>query len=248
MTEAVAIINSQMTLFRTNLTWAICGVIGVMAVGGFLPLWLPRMRHYLPLALSMAAGIMLGTALLHLSPDAQEILGPRAGYAILSGLVFMYLFERFVTVHICEAFGCTVHSIGLAALFGLSLHTLANGVALGAGVVGGLGGVVFLAIAAHKIPETFALTAILMHEQYRPTKILWMNGLLMAMIPLGALGARVVVSGPSTHLTGWALGFSAGTFLHIALSDLLPEVHKASSHRVRTVLMFLLGLAIVTLA
>ncbi|MBI2346962.1 MAG: hypothetical protein HYV03_08860, partial [Deltaproteobacteria bacterium] len=52
---------------------------------------------------------------------------------------------------------------------------------------------------------------------------------------------------PHTTLAGWALGFSAGTFLHVAVSDLLPEVHKASQGRIPTLIAFLIGIALTAL-
>ncbi|MBI2346594.1 MAG: hypothetical protein HYV03_06910 [Deltaproteobacteria bacterium] len=45
---------------------AVLGILGVMAIGGLLPLWWPGIRRHLPLALAAAAGIMLGTSALHL--------------------------------------------------------------------------------------------------------------------------------------------------------------------------------------
>lgn len=228
-----------------NSIWAnIVGVLGVMAVGGVLPLLLPRIRPHLPVALSVSAGIMMGTACLHLLPDAVDVIGTQVGWALLAGFLFLYLFEQFVTVHVCEAMGCEVHHIGLAAFFGLSLHTFVNGVAIGAGAVSGIGGLVSLAVAAHKLPEAFTLTAILLHEQYRKWSIVCMSLLFMSMIPLGVLAVNWLTVAPDSPLTGYALAFSAGTFLHIAVSDLLPEVHKSSHHRLIILAAFMLGIAV----
>lgn len=234
-----------MAYFGTNLFIAVTGIVALMLLGGMLPLWLPGVRRRLPLVLAAAAGIMLATAIIHLIPEAHERLGVHAGFGILAGFVFLYLFERFFTVHICEAIGCEVHTVGLSALFGLSLHTFANGVALGAGIVEGVGGMVFLALAAHKLPEAFSLTAILLHERYRRLTILSMNALFIAMIPLGALMVRYLVVIEGGAVSAWALAFSAGTFLHIAASDLLPEVHKENTQRVPIALAFLLGIVVV---
>ncbi|MBI4367204.1 MAG: ZIP family metal transporter [Deltaproteobacteria bacterium] len=227
--------------------FAVLGILAIMAVGGLLPFWVPGLRRHLSVTLSAAAGIMLGTAVLHLYPEATQILGATAGVAFLLGFVILYLFERFVTVHICETHGCAVHHLGIAAFFGLSVHTLVNGIALGAGWVEGFGGLVFFAIAAHKLPEAFSLTAILLHEGYTRRQIAWMSLLFMSMIPLGALIAGAAVGFPASRTAGWALGFSAGTFLHIAVSDLLPEVHKATSGRVAKIAAFLIGIALTTL-
>jgi zinc and cadmium transporter len=234
-----------MTLATLGLWRAIGGVVAVMMVGALLPLWLPRRGWVLSYGLATAAGILLAAALLHLIPEAFAILGERVGMGVLAGFLFLYLFERFVTVHICETLNCHFHTVGLSALFGLSLHTLANGVAIGAGVSGGMGSVVFLAIAAHKLPEAFSLTAILLHERYPRKHIAWMNALFMSMIPLGALSVRGLAGALMSHgVIAWALAFSAGTFIHIAVSDLLPEVHERSAHRVAPAIAFLLGIGI----
>lgn len=223
-------------------------VLAVMATGGVLPLLLPRIRPYLPVALSVSAGIMLGTACLHLLPDAMTLVGAKVGWALLAGFLFLYFFEQFVTVHICEAMGCEVHHIGIAALFGLSVHTFVNGVAMGAGYISGIGGLVTLAVAAHKLPEAFSLTAILLHENYRRVNIMLMSLLFMSMIPLGVVAVRLFAVSSESPLTGYTLAFSAGTFLHIAVSDLLPEVHR-SSHRRSTILTaFVVGIAVTALA
>ena len=131
--------------------------------------------------------------------------------------------------------------MGLAAFFGLSVHTFVNGVALGAGYLSGIAGVVTLAIAAHKLPEAFTLTAILLHENYRRIRIVFMSLLFMTMIPLGVVAVQFWAVSPGTPLTGYALAFSAGTFLHIAVSDLLPEVHKSSHHRLVILSAFIIG-------
>ncbi len=229
---------------------AVSGIVMVMALGGALPLWLPRKERLLELGLSAAAGVLLATAFLHLIPEAYSGIHAAAGAGVLAGFVFLYLFERFVTVHICEAIGCHVHTVGMSALFGLSIHTLANGIALGAGVMSGMGGVVFMALAAHKLPEAFSLTTILLHENYRRWHIVGMNLLFMTMIPFGVWIIRLwtLWSGPAgEHHTSleWALAFSAGTFIHVAVSDLLPEVHKSNAHRAVTTAAFLAGILLV---
>lgn len=241
MLVAAAMFNLNEISF--GLWTGVAGVLVIMAVGGLLPLLLPRLRQHLPLALSLSAGVMLGTACLHMLPEGAHLLGDKVGWAVLSGFLFLYFFERFVTVHVCEAMGCEFHHLGMAALFGLSIHTFVNGVALGAGFLSGMGGVVFFAVAAHKLPEAFSLTAILLHERYRRLHIALMSLLLMSMIPLGALSVQLFKVTPETPLEGYALAFSAGTFLHISLSDLLPEVHKASQSRMLKFAAFLVGIA-----
>jgi zinc and cadmium transporter len=148
-------------------------------------------------------------------------------------------------VHGDEA-GCEVHTLGLAAWIGMSLHTMVDGFALGAANhQAGLGLLVFIAILAHKIPSSFSLSAILRAEGYTRGRALAMNAFFALMVPLGA-GVYLLLGGLTNleHFTAGALAFSGGTFLHLALSDVLPDLHRRLSSRWRATLSLLAGLAL----
>lgn len=236
------IAHRYMGSFGAQLVAYVGGVVVVMAVGGCLPLVFPAVKRHLHKALSLGAGVMLGSALLHMLPESFVLVGEHASVGVLAGMLFLYSFEKFVTVHVCEAVGCEVHSMGLSALFGLSLHTFVNGVALGSSITEGIAPVVFAAIAIHKLPESFSLSAILLHDGYQRTRIVLMNILFISMIPVGALVVFGLSAEAHPILSGYVMAFSAGTFLHIAVSDLLPEVHKASRGRYMNYFFFLLGI------
>lgn len=140
--------------------------------------------------------------------------------------------------------GCEVHTMGLAAFVGLSIHTLIDGFALGASSSQPeLGLLVFLAILAHKIPNAFSLSAILRHEGYSRARALAMNAAFALMIPLGA-GIYLLLR-DLVHVdtfTSYALAASAGTFLHLAFSDILPDVHRRNGARPSHGLALLVGL------
>ncbi len=211
--------------------------------GGIIPVYLKWTRQYLHFLLSFSAGLMLGAAFLHLLPEAFEALGPTASFWVLGGFLFLYVFERFVTVHICEVLECEVHTIGIAAVVGISAHALGDGVALGSGLlVQDLGFVVLMTIFFHKLPEAFALTSILLHAEHGKARIFLFNLLLILMVPIGGLLIHLVVGGSDPATVGRALAFSAGTFLHISVSDLLPEVHQHPEKRYGIFGSFLVGL------
>ena len=225
------------------------GIISTSVVaGGLIPMALSKTRQHLHLLLSFSAGLMLGATLIHLLPESFELMGKEAPFWVLLGFLFLYAFEKFVTVHICEALECEVHTMGIAAIVGISAHALTDGIALGSGLlVNKLGFVVFLTIFFHKLPEAFALTTILIHAEHGRSRIILFNLLLMAMVPAGALIVYLVIGTGNLHFTGMALAFSAGTFLHISLSDLLPEVHKHVDRRYPIFLSFLIGLGVMYL-
>jgi zinc and cadmium transporter len=221
-------------------------ISAAVVAGGIIPVFLTWTKKYIHYLLAFSAGLMLGATLIHLFPEAVEVLGGRASFWVLAGFVFLYIFQKFLTVHICEMLECEVHKLGISAGIGICAHSLTDGVALGSGLlVGGtgkLGLVVFLIIFFHKLPEAFALTCVLVQEAHSRSRIVFFNLLLILTVPLGA--ALVYLFGAiHPEVTGAALAFSAGTFLHISLSDLLPHVHEHAERQVPIVVSFLVGLA-----
>jgi zinc and cadmium transporter len=142
--------------------------------------------------------------------------------------------------------GCDVHTIGLAAWIGLSVHTLVDGFALGAASVEAhLGLLVFLAILAHKIPNSFSLSAILLSEGYSRGRAVAMNAAFALMVPAG-VGVYVLLR-ELVHVERFAslaLAGSAGTFLHLALSDILPDLHRRGASKWRLSAALVAGLAL----
>lgn len=182
--------------------------------------------------LAFAAGVMLGAAFFHMVPEAFHAGGYSAFTVVPVGFVFLFLLERYVLVHVCEEPpDCKEHShgktLGLASFMGLSAHTLFDGVALGSAVTEGVGLMAFVAIAAHKVPSSLSLAVILKHEGRPRANILLYAGLYGLMVPAGAAVYHALKA--VLHVgafAAYALAFSAGTFLYIAVSDLLPNVNR----------------------
>ncbi len=233
-----------MEIYWKNLVLYSVMIGAAVVAGGVIPVFLIWTRKQLHFLLALSAGLMLGAALVHLLPSAFELIGRAATLWCVGGFLLLYLIEKFLTTHLCALLECEVHSMGIAAVIGISAHAFTDGVALGSGLlVSELGLIVFLTIFFHKLPEAFALTTILIHEKQGRGRILFFNLLLIAMIPAGALLVRFLSGLQGPGLTGIALAFSAGTFLHISLSDLLPHVHEHAQRRFPIVVCFLIGLA-----
>jgi zinc and cadmium transporter len=152
---------------------------------------------------------------------------------------------------------------GWMAVLGLTLHTFMNGVGLagavhleatrgadaGAGPAVALPGLaLFLAIVLHKPADALAISTVLTRKGVglRPVALVQLGFALM--VPLGAvafqLTAGAIAEDLEGQLTGAALAFSAGTFLFIALSDLLPEVQFHRHDRIPLFLALVLGVAL----
>lgn len=143
--------------------------------------------------------------------------------------------------------------VGIA--LGLGVHTLIDGIALGAvmlgeisdGATGVVGVGVFLAILLHKPLDAMSITTVMAAGGWSQQAQATNNLLFALMCPLGALlfFYGVDLLGDSAdYVVAAALAFSAGAFICIALSDLLPEVHFHSHDRGKLTLAFLLGIAL----
>ncbi len=222
-------------------------IIIIAWIGGLIPFYFRHNKRMIHLFISFGAGVLLGAAFLHMIPDSVEYIGPKVGFSALLGFLLLYILEKFVMTHPCPAEHCEYHRVGLTAFIGLSLHSLITGLALGAGImVPHLGLIVFIAILFHKLPASLSLTSLFIKENYSAKKIFsYLTG-FSVMVPIGAFTTFFFFDLSGDHQTiGYLIAFSAGTFLHVAADDLLPEVHHQSSDRVLRLFTFLLGLIII---
>lgn len=150
-----------------------------------------------------------------------------------------------------------VHRLSWAGVgIGMVLHSLIDGVALAAALAphqtgeaahGIVGAAVFLAIVLHKPLDAMSITLVMSAggANLRTTRVV--NLLFAWVCPLGAwvfyLGANSATSLESS-IIGGALGFSAGVFLCIALSDLLPELQFHAHDKLKLSLALLAGVAL----
>jgi zinc and cadmium transporter len=224
--------------------------------------------------MSLVSGLMLGVALLHMLPQSVEHLPSVSwvGGAMLCGVLMMFFLVRVFHVHSHdhpEDHGdCQEehhhhdhegeHKLSWSVLLvGLSIHSLLDGVALAASVVAeagheersipllGLG--TFLAVFLHKPLDALAITSLMRSAGSSERSRKMVNGLFALSCPLGALifwiGAEQIVQEHAT-VVGCALAFSAGFFLCIALSDLLPEVAFHSHDRLKLSTALLIGVVL----
>ena len=140
------------------------------------------------------------------------------------------------------------------AAFGLAVHSLVGGVALASAVaadfvdhkwLGATGLGVFLATLLHKPADAMTIVALMLRSGVSSRLAHLVNLGFALMIPVGAalffVGVGNLPSHSTSTLTAVALSFSAGTFLCIALSDLLPELQFHSHDRFKLSVALLAG-------
>lgn len=220
-------------------------VMFISLVGGFLPLLRELSQRALALLLSFSAGVLLGAVFFHMLPESGKVLDESVGLPVLAGFLLIFVMERFVFVHACEEHGCDIHQMGIPAFLGISLHSLLDGIALGAGLLlPRLGPVVLLAVIIHKMPDSISISSILLVAGWDRRKVGMLNLLFSLTTPIGALLAYLFFRVLSPGNIAIVIGLSAGTFLAIATADILPQVHRIEQRNPMTLLFLALGLAI----
>jgi zinc and cadmium transporter len=220
-------------------------VMFISLLGGFLPLLRVLSQRALALLLSFSAGVLLGAVFFHMLPETGRVLRDAIGWPILSGFLLIFVMERFVFVHACEEYECDIHQMGIPAFLGISLHSLLDGIALGAGLMlPQIGPVILLAVIIHKMPDSMSISSILLAAGWRRRKIGWLNLLFSLTTPIGAAIAYLFFRVLSPENVAIAIGISAGTFLAIATADILPQVHRIEQRNPMTLVFLTLGLTV----
>ena len=212
-------------------------LISAVSLIGVVGLVMTRetLRAALFIAVAFAAGALLGDAFFHLVPEIAESPGgfdPAASTALLGGITAFFVLEKIVHWHHAHFPGEEVlHPVAVTNLVGDGLHNFIDGaiVAGSFAVSRQLGLATSIAVALHEIPQEIGDFAILVHAGLSPKKALILNFITALTAVLGALA---VLSFASIDLMkGFVVPFSAGAFIYIASTDLLPDLHKEAQPR-----------------
>lgn len=180
---------------------------------------------------SLAVGAMFGDAFIHLLPQSfRSADAPLAtSLYVLLGIVMFFLLEKFLLwrhEHIPH-YGDCVHPVGYVSLVADGLHNFIDGLLIGSSYLVslpvGLG--TTLAVLLHEIPQEIGDFGVLLHAGFRPARALWWNFLSASVAIVGTITA-LIAGGVITNLPTVVLPLTAGGFIYLAGSDLVPELHK----------------------
>ncbi len=196
---------------------------------------------------SFSAGMLMGTALLHLLPESLHLAGAdvhAVTATMLAGLIGFFALERFslfrhdhhheLDGH-AHPHGHDAHAAGKGGstlLVGSAIHALADGVLIAAAFRADtfLGLMTAAAIATHEVPQQIGNFFVLLNSGFSKARALAYNLLTgMGAVVGGLLGYFALA-----EAGGWlpyVVVVAASNFIYIALSDLIPQLHaQADSH------------------
>lgn len=201
-----------------------------------------RSRHRL---MALGSGVLLGTAFLHLIPEASKSSPINVGYGLVFAFLLIFAVEQIAMMHACQDYYHDYvehqeefHSKmkRMVSFIAFLLHSLLDGVALAAGFATSLtlGIATSLAILIHQFPIGVSLTSIFLRPCHTNDKAclnlnkgIILRALLTALsIPLGAILSFPWLAKFQAQSLAFILGFSAGSFVYIGATDILPEIHN----------------------
>jgi len=226
---------------------SLISLVGVVTIS----LSTDRLRRITLFLVSFAVGGLLGDAFIHLLPESFEELGTNllvSSYVIFGILIFFVL-EKFLRWRHCHIPTSEehLHPFVTMNLVGDATHNLVDGMLVGASYMVSfpIGLTTTLAVVLHEIPQELGDFGVLIHGGLSVKKALAFNLLSALTAVIGAV-ISILAAEQVQAFSLSLLPITAGGFLYIAGSDLIPELHhevKASTS-LWQLLLIVLGVAI----
>ncbi|MCR4330710.1 MAG: ZIP family metal transporter [Patescibacteria group bacterium] len=233
-------------------TFASVFIISIISLVGIVTLSMKeRLLHKVLFVLvSVATGALFGDALIHLIPESFKESNNAVSVSlfILLGIVSFFVLEKFLRwkhVHTVEnGVGEEIHAEALAhenapiaplghlVLVSDGVHNFIDGVIIGSSYLISIevGIATTIAIVLHEIPQEISDFGVLLHAGFSKNKAIFMN-FLSALTAIVGAGMALFIGSSIDSLLPMIAAFAAGSFLYIAGSDLVPEIHKVSDPR-----------------
>jgi zinc transporter 1/2/3 len=239
-------------------------IFGFGLVGGMVPTRFSMNeagRRNLVLGNAFAGGIFLGAGLLHMLPDARENFGtyyPNSDFPLFAlicgiGFLLILLIEK-ALLRGSEDVGAMSENRAfypfMLCLI-LSVHSIIAGTSLGleASLLSSIA--ILIAIVAHKGSAAFALGVSLKNSAFPAPRHMVLIIFFSVMTPLGVLLGSLFATAMSdkTAILMEAIfdGLAAGTFLYVAVADIMKEVFEQVSDRWLKILFIITGFLLMAL-
>lgn len=227
-----------MTLHPFLLSFIAAALICLISLSGFIFYFVSaaQLKRILPYVVSLAVGILLGNAFIHLIPHSLEQIHSKELVLSLTigGMIMFFFLEKGIRGHRHGDFSTQVDGdkllikpIGKMNLAGDFIHNFSDGafIAISFIIDPQLGLGTTIAIVAHEIPQEISDTGTLMYSGYTLRRSLFLNFVSSLSAVLGVIVimlVRGIVPIPLEYL----LPVTAGGFIYIAASGLIPELFK----------------------
>lgn len=190
-----------------------------------------KLKKILLYMVSFSAGALFGDAFIHLLPEiiGEFGFGVNISIYVLLGIGLSFIIEKFIHWRHCHIPTSEehIHPFALMNLFGDGVHNFIDGLIIGASYLASIpvGIATTIAVILHELPQEIGDFGVLLHGGFSKGKALFFNFVTALTAVFGAVVALLIGSF-TENITIFLVPFAAGTFIYIAGSDLIPEIHK----------------------
>ncbi|MEZ0536305.1 ZIP family metal transporter [Caldicellulosiruptoraceae bacterium PP1] len=203
----------------------LCGIIGSL-LGCLLSFFIsPNNKRFLSVSIAFTSGLMLGMICFGLIPEAIYSCGDFITISIIILITLVILFIE-LNVEKIKSFNIK-NASGFIILFGIALHNLPEGIAVGSSFVNDryLGLLIAITIILHDIPEGFVLAVPFNINMTRKRDTIIYS--ILAGIPTGIGCIIGTFFGSINNISmGICMAMAAAAMLYIIISDLIPEYNR----------------------
>ena len=202
---------------------------------------------------SFATGTLFGGAFIHLLPQAFSNVSnsTTASLWIIAGLLLFFIMEKIFRWRHCHIPTSTshIHPVVPMNVVGDGMHNLIDGLLIGVSfsVSIPLGMATTIAVLFHEVPQEIGDFSILLFGGLSKKKALWLNFLSALMAFVGAI-AVLVLGKQINSLSEILIPVTAGGFIYIAGSDLIPEMHSSTNIKKSLLQLTMMVLGIMIMA
>ena len=203
-------------------------------------------------ATPFAAGVLLAAAFVALIPEALHYNSDESLVllAVLGGILSFFFLERYLRFfhHHHEHDSGVGKASSLLIIIGDTLHNALDGIAIGAAflISPSTGIVAAIAVALHEIPQEIGDFGLLLKNGMKKNKVILVNVLSALATTLTAI-ITFAVGDAESVIIPYLLAFTAGFFIYIASSDIIPEIHEKLRKGIRDIRPWLLLLGALTI-
>lgn len=227
--------------------------VSLISLIGVFALWVKveHLKKVILLLVSFSAWALLGDVFFHLVPEIIQWWNRtfRSSLFVLAWIFFGLFTEKVIHRNHCHMpiTKTHVHPFAIMNLVWDTVHNFIDGLIIWASYLVSIpvGFATTIAVLFHEIPQEIGDFGVLIHGGFTKKKAIITNFLIALTAILWVIIALILWN-YMAGLTSFLIPFAAGSFIYIAGSDLIPELHKHNwlAQIFGQLIFFLLGIGV----
>jgi len=215
-------------------------LVSLCSFSGLFVLWISpeRLQRAVPYLVSLAVGVLLGDAFIHLIPDAVARQGSISTVClmVLLGIIIFFVLEKVVRwrhdhqLDFTHQTSDSILPIAKMNLVGDAVHNFVDGILIAGSFLVDpvIGATTTFAIIAHEIPQEIGDVGALIYGGFSPRQAVLYNFYGSLSVVVGAVFTLILSQTAESSLV-FLLPIAAGGFIYIATTDMMPALHDYST-------------------